>query len=126
MLENGELSERAAAIFNEWFDMYKSEEGVMTPESAIGFIKGSTNETVHAEESRIKGLFAAYDTDKDGKLQREDFLRFYHTASRDKPDRVYDNIKNHLYRVDLIKMADVQDEAAFDKKDMPRYTLAAN
>lgn len=75
--ETGELVPAAYDIISEWFDMYSTEEGVMTPESAVWFIKGSTSESIGADDSRIKGLFAEYDTNKDGKLEREDFIRFY-------------------------------------------------
>lgn len=105
----GYLTEKAKAIFDEWFDMYSTEEGVMTPESTTAFIRGSTNEPVGADDSRIAGLFKAYDANKDGRLEREDFVRFYFEASRDKPDRVFDNIRNHLIRADLVKLCDVQD-----------------
>jgi hypothetical protein len=42
----------------------------MTPESATRFILGATNEAISATDDRIKGLFAAHDSDKDGVLQK--------------------------------------------------------
>lgn len=41
---DGKLTERATQIFNEWFDMYSDETGVMTKETCALFIKGCTNE----------------------------------------------------------------------------------
>ena len=94
-------------IFNEWFDNYSTSEGVMTPQSTTLFIKGATHENVSAEDGRIKGLFSGYDQNKDGKLERHEFLQFYTEAARDKVDKVYDNLKNHFIRTDLVKLSDV-------------------
>lgn len=102
-----QLTDRAREIFSEWFDLYSTNEGVMTPQSTALFIKGATHETVTAEDGRIKGLFSGYDQNKDGKLEREEFLQFYTEAARDKVDRVYDNLKNHFIRTDLVKLSDV-------------------
>lgn len=62
----GHFTEKAYKIFSEWYDLYSTEAGVMTPESATGFILGATHEVVGPEDGRIKGLFDAYDADKDG------------------------------------------------------------
>ena len=102
-----ELTERSALIFNEWFDAYSNNEGYMTPETTTLFIQGATNEVVQPEDNRIQGLFKSYDFNKDGKIEREEFLNFYADAARDKVDRVYDNLKNHFIRQDLVKLSDV-------------------
>lgn len=70
----------------------------MTPESTTLFIKGATNEAVSPDDGRITGLFKSYDSNKDGKIERHEFLTFYADAARDKVDRVYDNLKNHFIR----------------------------
>ena len=49
----------------------------MTPESTVGFILGATWEQVSPDDNRIKTLFSLYDEDKDGKLQRHEFINFY-------------------------------------------------
>jgi hypothetical protein len=71
------LVPEAFKIFNEWFDKYSTPEGVMTPESTVGFILGATWEQVTPDDNRIKTLFSLYDEDKDGKLQRHEFINFY-------------------------------------------------
>jgi hypothetical protein len=73
----GKLVPEALKIFNEWFDKYSTPEGVMTPESSVDFILGATWEQVTADDNRIKTLFSHYDEDKDGKLQRHEFINFY-------------------------------------------------
>ena len=105
--QTNELTERAAVIFNEWFDAYSNNEGYMTPETTTLFIQGATNEVVQPEDNRIQGLFKSYDADKDGKIEREEFLSFYTDAARDKVERVYDNLKNHFIRQDLVKLSEV-------------------
>ena len=37
-----ELVPEARAIFESWFDKYASEDGTMTPENCVDFIRGST------------------------------------------------------------------------------------
>lgn len=41
---DGKLTEKAAKIFNEWFDLYSDENGRMTKETCALFIKGCTGE----------------------------------------------------------------------------------
>lgn len=56
----------------------------MTPQSATRFILGATNEVVVAEDKRIKDLFDAWDKNKDGVIERHEFLQFYEEASQGK------------------------------------------
>jgi hypothetical protein len=63
---------------------------------------------------------------KDGKIEREEFLSFYTEAARDKVERVYDNLKNHFIRQDLVKLSEVTEAQSFQKEEMPRYTLSHN
>lgn len=106
--------------------MYSDVTGVMTPDTATWFIKGATNETVQADDNRIKGLFAQYNKKKDGKMLREEFLTFYLEASLGKPERVHDNLKNHFIRLDLRKMSEIDQQTAYKKTDMPRLTMTTN
>ncbi len=110
LTENGKLVEKAYNIFNEWYDLYSNADGVMTPESATRFILGATNEPVSAEDKRIKDLFAGYDSNNDGVMERHEFLKFYETASRDRAERVFDNLKNHYIRGDLSKLSDLYED----------------
>jgi len=59
-------------------------------------------------------------------MEREEFLHFYADAARDKVERVYDNLKNHFIRQDLVKLSEVIEAQSFSKEDMPRYTLSHN
>jgi Ca2+-binding EF-hand superfamily protein len=108
--QTNKLSAKAFDIFNEWYDLYSNENGVMTPESTIRFIAGATNEMVSTEDSRIKILFSNFDSNKDGILERSEFITFYETACRGKLDTVYDNLSNHFIRKDLLRMSEVYEE----------------
>lgn len=87
----------------------------MTPDTTTLFIRGATNELVQPEDSRIQGLFKSFDSNKDGKIEREEFLVFYAEAARDKVERVYDNLKNHFIRQDLVKLSEVKEALSFAK-----------
>ena len=77
------LTKKAYNLFNSWYNKYSDETGVITPESAVRFIKGVTGDDVSSSDDRITKLFHAYDADKDGILKREEFISFYENASRD-------------------------------------------
>lgn len=74
--------EKAHQIIDEWYTLYSDDSGVMTPESTTRFILGATDEVCMPTDNRITGLFDGHDKDKDGKLQREEFILFYENAAR--------------------------------------------
>lgn len=124
-----EFTPKALKIFNDWFDFYKDPNcdiEAITPESAVRFIKGVTNERVSPTENRITGLFTAYNKAKDNKMTREEFLTFYLEAARDRPSRVYENLKTAFIRCDLKKMSEVTEDLAFKTEQMPRHTMSSN
>jgi hypothetical protein len=101
------LNAKAIEVISEWYDKYSDNTGVMTPASATRFILGATNELIRPDDNRIVSLFSGYDGDKDGFMQREEFIKFYEDASLGKAERVFDNIKNHFIRGDLTKFSDL-------------------
>lgn len=121
---DNKLTERAKKIFDEWFDLYSNEEGRMTRETCCLFIKGCTGEHPSVTDERIVNLFKAYDGNSDGFIERHEFLTFYETAARSKPDTVRDNLRHHNIRPDLKKLSEIQEEGSFQSKDMPRLKIA--
>lgn len=87
----------------------------MTPLTATYFIKGATNEEVAPSEHRIASLFNKYDSDKDEKITRAEFLKFYFDAASGTPDRVYENLKSLLVRAELVRMPDIVEDFLFPK-----------
>jgi len=69
-----ELSDRAAHIFTEWFNMFSVEDPafpgrrVMTPPTCVDFTRSCTEDPCLEDDPRVVGLFAMYDTDGDGKI----------------------------------------------------------
>ena len=75
----------------------------------------------------MSGILSTYDSDKDGCLDLQDFLRFYYVAaSGANLKAVQSNLKNHNVRLDLKKMSEVVDDVSYARHEMPRYTLSAN
>ena len=107
------------------FDMYAEPDMTWSKMSTHYFIMGCVGERSSGpDDSRVVDLFKQYDTDNDGKLQREEFLSFYKTASRDRPSTVRDNLRNFNVRPDLRKWSEVGDETALKSEELPRNLLS--
>jgi Ca2+-binding EF-hand superfamily protein len=87
--------------------MYSDDNGQMTKETCSLFIKGCTGEQPQPNDDRILSLFKQYDTNNDGKIERADFMIFYETAARTKPDTVRENLRSHNIRNDLKKLSEI-------------------
>lgn len=60
----------------------------MTPKTCASFTRSCTDENCDENDNRVIGLFAAYDSDGDNKLQYEEFLKFYLYCSKEKEEVV--------------------------------------
>jgi hypothetical protein len=98
----------------------------MTKDTCALFIKGCTGETPPANDDRILNLFKTYDPNNDGKIERADFMIFYETSARNKPDTVRENLRSHNIRNDLKKLSEVTEESSFKTEDMPRFKISKN
>lgn len=122
--KDGRLTEKAKQIFNEWFDMYSDESGSMVKETCAKFIKGCTGEFPSVNDDRITNLFKTYDGNGDGKIERHEFITFYETAARNKPETVRENLRAHNIRNDLKKLSEIQEESSYSNFQMPRYKIS--
>lgn len=61
--------------------MFRDDEGSWIRESAEKFLLSCCGEPPGPNDTRITGLFTQYDSDKDGRIQLEEFLEFYQIAS---------------------------------------------
>jgi Ca2+-binding EF-hand superfamily protein len=68
------------------FDMYAEPDRTWSKMSCHYFIMGCVGEKSSGpDDSRVRDLFAEWDKDQDGKLQRDDFFGFYTKAARERP-----------------------------------------
>lgn len=104
--------------------MYSDKEGAMTRETCSDFISGCTGDKCSADDGRITGLFSLYDKNKDGRIEREDFLEFYRGSAKNKPEIVRQNVIAHGYRNDLKKVSEIKDANIRDIKTLPRFTIS--
>ena len=101
---NNEVVPECIKVFNDWYDNF-STEGKMAREDCARFVKNVTGsrDDISIDDPRIKGLFETYDKNRDGILDREDFVGFYRECAS-KPDKkrvVWDNMKTMGIRNDL-------------------------
>jgi hypothetical protein len=68
----------------------------MRVEEICSFIKGATKETCKRDDSRVL-FIAGFDSNGDGKLERDDFIRFYRQSCFEKVDVVRQNLLNYNY-----------------------------
>ena len=61
---------------------------------------------------------------KDGRIELQEFLIFYETAARSKPETVRENLRAHNVRNDLKKLSEVMEETSFKTEDMPRFKIS--
>ena len=111
LLINGEVVPECIKIYNDWYDYYSTDDK-MSKEECAKFVKAvtGTRDDIAVDDPRIKGLFDTYDKNKDGFLDREDFVGFYRECAL-KPEKkrvVWDNMKtmgvrNDLKRVKIFK-----------------------
>lgn len=80
----------------------------MSPHDCGKFIKAvtGTKDEVTGEDHRIKGLFESHDKNKDGFLEREEFVGFYVecTLKPEKKRVVWENLKQMGIRNDFKKV----------------------
>jgi ubiquitin carboxyl-terminal hydrolase 34 len=70
------LTPKAKEIFSEWFYLYSEESG-FTKNSCARFIKGCTGELPPVTDDRVVNLFKSYDSNKDERLELDEFLSWY-------------------------------------------------
>jgi len=126
---NNEVVPDCIKIFNDWYDFY-STEGKMTREDCARFVKAVTGsrDDISIDDPRIKGLFDTYDTNRDGLLEKEDFVGFYRECAL-RPDKkrvVWENMKTMGIRNDLKRLDEPYELYNSEKTLLPRYNLAHN
>lgn len=81
--EGTDINERAKFIFDQMFQSYAVEDPerpgvkVMNIDEVCLFIMGATHETCDKMDKRAIDIMANFDSNKDGKIDRDDFIEFY-------------------------------------------------
>jgi hypothetical protein len=120
------FSPKALAIFTEWFDCYSNYDDLMSKDSCGIFIRGVTSEPPKINDDRVNNLFNSYDKNKDGFIEREEFMEFYRSASTGRDGTVRENLRHHNIRNDLKKLIDVEETMDYSAEEMPRYRLSSS
>ncbi len=124
---SNDLTPAAKAIFLEWFDEFKGDDGKLSPEGLANFTKSCTEDTCSPNDKRILSVFEQYDLDKDGKLNDIEFLEFYRDSSVKRPKVVWNNILSHGYRRDLKRVDENGDSnVQVDISLLPRFSISRN
>ena len=76
LLVEDKLTEKGKKVFTDMFYKY-APDGKMTSKECAAYIEGVTLSFCPLFDSRINSLFAEYDTDKDGVLVLDNFIKFY-------------------------------------------------
>lgn len=123
--QEGDLIPEARRIFSEWYHFFLTEDGKFTNESTAYFIQGCCGDLPSPHDNRIQSLFANYDSNKDGNLEEEEFIRFYHNCSTsDKVGTVRENLRAFNVRHDLKKWKDIKSHNSLPASELPRYFLS--
>lgn len=97
-----DINERAYFIFSELFEMYAIEDPdeptrkIMRIEEITAFIKGATKETCSRDDSRVI-FISGFDSNGDGKIEKDDFINFYKKSCFEKVDVVRQNLIQYNY-----------------------------
>lgn len=75
------------------------------------------------EDNQIARVFDQYDKDKDGFLKEDNFVEFYHEASKSKASTVWLNLRMMNYRNDLVRGDQVKPPVV-DIRLLPKYLIS--
>ncbi|KAM3147422.1 hypothetical protein pb186bvf_000229 [Paramecium bursaria] len=119
--QDDKLHPRFIQIVSDWFDQY-STDGRMNPDQAAKFTsKAVGGDICSSKDSRIAELFANHDKDKDGLLEKDEFIEFYQQSSKNFLSAVWKNIHSFNYRNDL---KSIEQEVELNEQELPRAILA--
>ena len=79
--EGTDINKRAMFIFDQMFHSFavmddELKKPVMRNEEVCKFVSKATNEPCSSGDSRVANILK-YDSNEDGRLERDDFIEFY-------------------------------------------------
>ena len=97
--DKGKLTSLAKKVFEAIYSQQYSIDGKMDKQHCLQFVSNCTSDqsACSIEDTRISGYFDKYDQEKKGYTLLNDFLDFYEKASLERPNVVWQNLKNHRF-----------------------------
>jgi len=104
---------------------HAAQEGQFSKESAAWLIQCCCGDLPNLNDNRIQSLFNNFDGNKDGVLDKEEFLRFYQNCCRgEKATTVRENLKAFNVRPDLKKWSEIEEDSGYAPSELPRLFLS--
>lgn len=102
LVKDGEVVPELIEIFKLWFEKF-STDGKMTKEDLARFTKLviASKDNIDIYDHKVAGVFAKYDTDRDGFMDEDGFIRFYSDSTIAREAVVWENLKQYGIRNDL-------------------------
>lgn len=84
------MTDKCKNVLKMIFKQY-SQAGLMSKIQCQKYHQRCVGEISSISESRVEKIYDTYDTDKDGYLTEENFLKFYHTSANQRESAVWSN-----------------------------------
>ena len=107
---DNKLNPRAERIFRDLFLKYADKEDKMSAEGCSAFTNSCTGDHCKPTDKKTQEFIANHDSDHDGLLTADDFVRFYTNSCLIKPTTVWNNLTSHHYRHDLRRFDDSEED----------------
>lgn len=108
LLDGNNLSKDATRIFSKIFSVF-STNGLMSKQECQKYHQKCVGEMAMSYgENKVGEIYETYDTDKDGFLTLDDFLKFYEKSIRARETTVWSNLEAMGVRNDLKILDDLE------------------
>lgn len=123
---DNKLTPRAEKIFRALFYKFADKDDKMSAEGCSAFTNSCTGDHCKPTDKKTLEFVSNNDSDYDGLLTVEDFIRFYTNSSLIKPTTVWNNLTSHHYRHDLRRYDDDDNEDFIENDALPTMILINN
>ena len=124
LIIDNQLNPKAIRVLKIIFNKSATQNGEMSKDDYNQFTAQCLATYSKKYYDKIIPLYNKYDSNQDGLLSFEDFLKFYTDASIDKPSTVWSNLKSFNVKGNF-KFKD-EPEIKIDQQQLPRLKLYEN
>lgn len=121
LLIGNEINPKAIQVFNDMFDIFSKGADEVGPEGVAAFCTTVLGDSHTAESVKVKEFIQGHGVD--GKVPRENFIKFYSNATRAKSKAVKDNIVSCGYRLDFTKKTN-EVKTSLSKEDLASWHIS--